>query len=157
MSRPGPAPTFHLTCHGFPVCAEDFLAAEKLYAPTARKGSYVPQFLCCQSIELSLKAFLSLKGATRKGLRTDFGHNLVKLYDEAVAKGIGAFVTLQPGDRDVVAAANSAYDSRAGKKLQYFDVYDALTAFKSLPELAGLEDLANRLQAKALREIVLKG
>ena len=63
-------------------------------------------------------------------LWTEFGHNLVKLYEEAVNQGIGALVTLQPGDRDVVAAANSAYDSRAGKKLQYFDVYDALTAFK---------------------------
>jgi hypothetical protein len=81
----------------------------------------------------------------------------VKLYEEAVAQGIGALVTLQPGDRHVVAVANSAYDSRAGKKLQYFDVYDALTAFKSLPELAGLEDLANRLQAKALRDVLLKG
>lgn len=153
----GSAPTFNLTCYGFHVWAEDFLAAEKLYAPTARKGSHVSQFLCCQSIELSLKAFLSLKGATRTTLRTDFGHNLVKLYEEAVAKGLGAFVTLQPGDSDVVATANSAYDSRAGKRLQYFDVYDALTAFRSLPELAGLEDLANRMQSNALREIVLKG
>jgi hypothetical protein len=153
----GPPPTFNITCYGFHVWAEDFLAAEKLYAPTARKGSFVPQFLCCQSIELGLKGFLSLKGFMRTKLRTDFGHNLVKLYDEAVAKGIGAFVTLQPGDRDVVAKANSAYDSRAGKKLQYFDVYDALTAFKSLPELPGLEDLANRLQAQALRDVLLKG
>jgi hypothetical protein len=56
-----------------------------------------------------------------------------------------------------VAKANRAYDSRAGKKLQYFDVYDALTAFKSLPELPGLEDLANRLQAQALRDVLLKG
>lgn len=153
----GPGPTFNLTCYGFHLWAEDFLAAEKLYAPTARKGSYVPQFLCCQSIELSLKGFLSRKGFARKKLRTEFGHNLVKLYEEAVAQGIGALVTLQPGDRHVVVAANSAYDSRAGKKLQYFDVYDALTAFKSLPGLAGVEDLANRLQAKALRDVLLKG
>lgn len=46
----------------------------------------MPQFLCCQSIELSLKGFLSVKGFTRTRLRTDFGHNLVKLYDEPVAK-----------------------------------------------------------------------
>ncbi len=63
----------------------------------------------------------------------------MKLYDEALAKGIGALVTLESGDRDVVVKANSAYDTRAGKKLRYFDVYDALTAFKSLPELPGLE------------------
>lgn len=56
-----------------------------------------------------------------------------------------------------MAKANSAYDSRAGKKLQYFDVYEALTAFKSLPDLPGLEDLANRLQTQALRDGLLKG
>ncbi len=48
----GPPPTFNITCYGFHMWAEDFLGAEKLYAPTARKGSFVPQFLCCQSIEL---------------------------------------------------------------------------------------------------------
>src|SRR4051812_23518161 len=85
----GPGPTFNLTCYGFHLWAEDFLSAEKLYAPTARRGSYVPQFLCCQAIELSLKAFLSLKGFPRKKLRTEFGHNLVKLYEEAVTQGIG--------------------------------------------------------------------
>jgi hypothetical protein len=148
---------FNLTCYGFHVWAEDFLAAEKLYAPMARRGSYVPQFLCCQSIELSLKAFLSLKGFTRTKLRRDFGHNLVRLYGEAVDKGIGTFVTLQSGDGDVVATANKAYDSRTRKKLQYFDVHDAVTAFKSLPELPALENLANRLQAEALRDALLKG
>jgi hypothetical protein len=156
IQMPAP-PTLNFTYYGFHLGAEDFLAAEKLYAPTARERSCVPHFLCCQSIELSLKAFLSLKGVTRKRLRTDFGHNLVKLYEEAVAKGISAFVAVQPGDRDIVAVANAAYDSRAGKKLQYFDVYDALTGFKKRPELAGLEDLANRLQAKALRNVVLNG
>jgi hypothetical protein len=56
----GPPPTFNVTCYGFHLWAGDFLAAERLYAPTARNGSFVPQFLCCQSIELSLKGFLSL-------------------------------------------------------------------------------------------------
>ena len=137
--------------------AEDFLAAEKLYAPTARRGSFVAQFLCCQSIELSLKGFLSLKGLTRTKLRTQFGHNLAKLYDEAVAMGIGAYVVLQADDREIIAQATSVYDSRGGKKLQYFDVLDALTAFKDLPELPGLEDLASRLQAPRLRELLVAG
>ena len=36
---PAPA-TFNVTCYGFHLWAEDFLAAEKLYAPTARTGSF---------------------------------------------------------------------------------------------------------------------
>jgi hypothetical protein len=50
------------------------LSAEKLYAPAARQGSLVAHFLCCQSIELSLKGFLSLKGLKRTELRKRFGH-----------------------------------------------------------------------------------
>jgi hypothetical protein len=147
---------FNITCYGFHLWAEDFLRAARIYAPTARKGSYVPQFLCCQSIELSLKGFLSLQGVTRTELKKKFGHNLVKLYDEAVAKGLDAFVTLHSEDKDVVAEANDAYDSKSGKKLQYFDVGDAMTAFKGLPELPDLEDLANRLQAPGLRKVLLE-
>jgi hypothetical protein len=147
---------FNITCYGFHLWAEDFLAAAKVYAPTARKGSYVPQFLCCQSIELSLKGFLSLKGATRTELKKKFGHNLLRLHDEAVAKGLGDLVAVQSGDRDVVATANQAYDSKGGKKLQYFDIFDAMTAFKHLPELSPLEEMADRLQAPSLRKALLE-
>jgi HEPN domain-containing protein len=74
----------NLTCYGFHIWAEDFLEASKAYVAIARKGSLVAHFLCCQSFELSLKAFLSLKGASRRTLaRKPFGHNLDRLVDES--------------------------------------------------------------------------
>jgi hypothetical protein len=59
----GPPPTFNITCYGFHVWAEDFLAAGKMYAPTARKGSFVLR------IEYSVIG----RGATRR-------HSSVVLY-----------------------------------------------------------------------------
>ena len=61
----GAPPVLNITCYGFHIWAGDFLAAEKLYAQSARIGSLVAHFLCCQSIELSLKSFLSLRGLSR--------------------------------------------------------------------------------------------
>lgn len=147
---------FNLSCVGFHMWAEDFLAAERLYAPTARAGSFVAHFLCCQSIELSLKAYLSLRGASRDKLRAKpFGHNLKHLFSEASDKGIGNIVTLLTTDADMVAAASDWYDTSGGKRFQYFQVMDAVRAFKHAPELAPLEDLASRLQSPALRETLL--
>lgn len=148
---------FNLTCYGFHVWAEDFLTAEKMYVSAARSGSFVPHFLCCQSVELSLKAFLSLKGMTREQLRKKFGHNLAKLFDEACRQGIHHVVTIEGNDAVIVKLATAWYDSTGGKRFQYFDVSDAMRAFKNAPDLAGLESLATRLQSSTLRDAVLKG
>jgi len=153
------AGTLHvnLTCYGFHVWAEDFLAAAKAYAPNARKGSFVAHFLCCQSLELSLKAFLSLKGLDRRKLaRKPFGHNLDRLVDEAVRQNLAEFVQIAPADRSVIQIASSWYDIPGGKRLQYFNLTDALTAFKDAPPYAALEELATRMQSAELREAVLR-
>ncbi len=154
-----PAPVvFNITCLGFHMWAEDFLTAAKSYAPSARKVSFAAHFLCCQSIELSLKGFLSLKGMRRKQLRQKpFGHNLVKLYAEGSDQGIGALVTLKPEDGPFLVGVNKWYDTAGGKKFQYFDAWEALHAFKDAPDLEGIEGLATRLQSAALRKAVLNG
>jgi hypothetical protein len=148
--------TVNLSCVGFHMWAEDFLNAERLYAPTARPGSFVAHFLCCQSIELSLKAYLSLRGASRKDLKKPYGHNLVRLFRDAYQKGIDQLVALLPSDTNTIADANGWYDTHGGKRFQYFDVMDAVLAFKHAPELAPLEDLAARLQTPLLRETLLR-
>lgn len=145
-----------LTCFGFHVWGEDFLAAENAYARGARPGSFVAHFLCCQSIELSLKAFLSFKGRSRDSLRRSFGHHLGKLFDEAYREGLPDLVTINPGDESVLREANDWYDTYGGKRFQYVDIRDAMKGFRHAPELAGLEDIATRLQAKPLREALLK-
>jgi hypothetical protein len=107
---PGPLQV-NLTCYGFHVWSEDYLAAARAYSPVARQGSLVGHFLCCQSIELSLKEFLSLKGVTRRTLEgKPFGHNLERLFDESGQQGLDKFVTLNPSDASTIQIANAWYD-----------------------------------------------
>lgn len=94
---------------------------------------------------------------TRKDLRRRFGHNLTKLYKEACLQGIGNLLTLSGGDASLLGTATDWYDTEKGKRLQYFSVVDAMSGFRDAPDLAGLEDLASRLQSSALRDAVLKG
>jgi hypothetical protein len=152
-----PAVVTNLTCYGFHVWAGDFLDAERLYAPTARQGSFVAHFLCCQSIELSLKSYLSLRGVAKAALKSKpYGHNLVRLFRDGRDKGIGQIVTLAPTDAATIASAADWYHTTGRKRFQYFEVMDAITGFKQAPELAPLEDVASRLQAPALRETLLR-
>lgn len=151
-------PSVHanLTCYGFHVWAEDFLTAAKAYAPGARKGSFVGHFLCCQSVELAFKAFLSLKGMERRELaRKPFGHNLDRLAKKSIAQGLSDFVALTSLDSNLVRDASAWYDSPGGKRFQYFRVVDAMTAFSGAPDYGQLEVLATRLQSPLLREAVL--
>jgi HEPN domain-containing protein len=158
----GEPPAINLTCYGFHVFAEDFLTAAKMYAPVARKAAFVGHFLCCQSVELSLKAFLSRKGMSREEMRTKYGHKLSRLYDEACRQGLKDLVDLKADDVALLAKATEWYDvghgkqKGKGKRLQYFSVIDAMMGFRDAPDLAGLEGLASRLQAPALRDAVLK-
>jgi hypothetical protein len=145
----------NLTCYGFHLWAEDFLAAAEAYAPGARKGSFVAHFLCCQSLELSLKAFLSLKGLNRRKLaRKPFGHNLIRLVDEAVRQNLAQFVQIASVDKSVIRIASLWYDTPRGKRFQYFNVADAMTAFKGAPDYGALEELATRMQSSELRKAV---
>ena len=113
--------------------------------------------MSCQSIELSLKAYLSLRGASRAALKSKpYGHNLARLFRDARDKGIGVLVALVSSDADAISNAADWYHTHRRKRFQYFEVMDAITGFKNAPELAPLEDLATRLQAPSLRDMVLR-
>jgi hypothetical protein len=150
-------PSVHgnLKCYGFHLWAEDFLSAAKAYGPVARKGSFVGHFLCCQSVELAFKAFLSLKGIERRKLaKKPFGHNLDELAKKSIDRGLSDFVALTAGDSNLVRDASAWYDSPGGKRFQYFRVVDATTAFSGAPGYGQLEALATSLQSPQLRDAV---
>jgi hypothetical protein len=69
-------------------------------------ASWPRYFLLCHSIELALKAFLLHRGATLDELKDfDLRHNLDKLIDEAVAKGLH----LKPETQDAVKVLTDAH------------------------------------------------
>lgn len=106
------------------------------------KYSPVPYFLICRAIELSLKA-KHLENKSRKEVKGKYGHNLVKLYDELPIEQ----KILEATERDTLVAANTIYDV-PNKGFEYVSVFDAVTGFKSFPDLAALERIADKLLQK---------
>jgi hypothetical protein len=138
--------TVNLSCYGFLRYGRDFHAAAESFN-NGGTFSIVPYFLRSQAIELGLKAFLLLSGATKAKLRAKpFGHNLNSLLDAATRSGLEKFVTFTPEEAAAIRTANQFYDSGpAGKRLQYFDVVMAMRAYKELPDLAALSGASRRL------------
>jgi hypothetical protein len=144
---------WHVTPYIFHLWGGDYLAAAKAYRPNARQGSPVTAFLSCQSIELSLKAFLTLKGLNRDKLKGKFGHNLTKLAATAHEYGLAEFVQISGDDGKLLIAATDWYDKN--KRLQYAVIGDVGTGLK-YPDDEALEALASRLQCDELRQTVFK-
>ena len=64
---------------------------------------------------------------------------------------IEEFVAIDGNDASTLEHTTAWYDSPGQKRFQYFDVVDAMRGFRDAPDLAGLEELATRLQSSALR------
>jgi hypothetical protein len=93
-------------------------------------------FLVCQSLELSLKAYLRGSGRSDTQLRR-IGHNLKECAAAAKDAGIENHVRLSEADVAAITAINLYYQS---KDLQY-----SISGYKSFPDLDSLIKLAERL------------
>lgn len=103
----------------------------------ARKAGFpiVRAFLLGQALELYLKAFLFSCGYGETQLKkSPFGHNLKRLLNEAISKGLDQQIHISPRVRTDIEALNTVYASKA---LQYFSIMYLLTSPK-LPELRQL-------------------
>lgn len=108
-----------------------FVAASSIAVPT-QPFDPVGYFLVCRSIELSLKAFLSLRGATMLAMATDgYGHDLHAALEKAEAHGIGSTVGLTPVVRSEILKASEYY---MGKVFEYPAVAEAMVGYPMLPK-----------------------
>jgi hypothetical protein len=117
-------------------------AAAFLPAPEA---PYEPvrYYLACHSIELALKAYLSLHGASMLELsESAYGHNLDTILAAAESKGLSAQVTFTLEQRAEITKAATYY---AGKVFEYPAVGEALGGYPILPRLDALLKAANAL------------
>jgi hypothetical protein len=96
---------------GLILMAEKFLFAAKAMAAMPQQNwSPVEKFLTCRSIELSLKAFLSMKGRLLTELAGGvFGHDLQNLLLQADAENLSAIVDLTVDDRAAIELAHRYY------------------------------------------------
>jgi len=129
---------------GFHRYAQEFLRAEEAFQ-TTDNFSPVPYYLLCRSIELSLKAYLLLKGYKKKYLKRKIGHNLKKLLRKVQELNIREIIAISIEESDNILKANVYYEK---KGFEYFFVIDAVTGYKELPDVELLRSLSTRLVDK---------
>lgn len=135
---------------GLILMAEKFLFAAKAMAAMPQQNwSPVEKFLTCRSIELSLKAFLALRGRLLTELAGGvFGHDLQNLLLQADAEGLSAIVDLTVDDR---TAIEMAYRYYLDKVFEYPALNEAIRAYPGDPALDPLLNTASRLVANLLQ------
>jgi len=124
------------TSMGISNDAREFLEAAQLVRrekPVTFRPTY---FLVCQSLELSLKAYLRGSGYSDEQLRR-IGHNLDQCVSAAKATGVEGYVRLSEADIAAVAAINPYY--------QFKDFQYSVSGYKSFPHPDVLMELAERL------------
>jgi hypothetical protein len=147
VAKPKPAVLPPLTGLPFYVYAERFLEAAEALPPAqgfaAQGFSPVPYYLYCHSIELALKAFLSVQGVPEAEIRSKkLGHNLVRVAERAEALSLARVYTLSGPQWETIRTADPYYGR---KGFEYLDPRKALLGYKGLPDLESLRALARDL------------
>lgn len=107
-------------------------------------------FLVCHSIELGLKAFLSLKGAAMLELADgSYGHNLEAILQKAEEKHLSKHVKLTLEHKAEVRKASLYY---SGKVFEYPAVGEALSGYPSMPKIDILITVAELLVTSLSKE-----
>ena len=94
-------------------------------------------FLVGQAIELSLKAYLLLRGVSLRDLRTEYGHNLTKSLGKCIELELFTFVEFSEEELNTVHLLNEHYSS---KQLQFI-----VTGAKTFPVFGPLERFSLKL------------
>jgi hypothetical protein len=140
-ARMGPV-GLHAYAERFLIAAEALQASEFPFDP-------VRPYLACHSIELALKAFLSLSGQKMVNMaKFQIGHQLDAILADADRQGLTSRVALTDDQRTAIRGATTYY---AGKLFEYPAVGEALSAYPSMPPLEELFGAA-RLLVDGLRQ-----
>jgi HEPN domain-containing protein len=124
------------TSMGISNDAREFLDAAQIVR-AQKPVTFAPMyFLACQSIELSLKAYLRGCGHSDEELRK-IGHDLEKCAQAAIDAGVEQHVHFLDDDLAAITLANPHYRSR--------DFQYSRSGLKSWPRIDALIDFAQRL------------
>ena len=127
---------------GFITYSEDFYDACCSHE-TERPFSPAKYYMACRSIELSLKAFLLIKGVTRKDLmKRSLGHDLHKIVKKCKELSIHNIVNISQEQEDIIEALNKWY---ARKGFEYFEIENLTSDHRALPEINVVKQLAKSL------------
>ena len=141
----------NVTPFGFHQYASDFLQAARPF-PRSSRFSPAPYYLLYLSIELSLKAFLLTRGATKTELKRNLGHDLDRLLARAKSSGLEQHTPVSPYEEQIQKA--NEYYNKPTRGFEYFDITTAVTGCRDLPDLFSLDELASQL-VSSLKSVCL--
>jgi hypothetical protein len=128
---------------GLHTYAEAYLNAVRSLPLPSVPFEPVRPFLVCHSIELGLKAFLSLQGLTILEMADGpYGHNLESILQQAEGKNLAASVKLTKEQRAEIRSASRYY---AGKVFEYPAVGEAISGYPGMPTIETLLEAATML------------
>lgn len=134
---------------GLHMYAELYLSAAQILPKPKVPFEPVRPYLVCHAIELVLKAFLSLRGATMVELADGpYGHNLDSLLTKCIEANLADFASLSEAKSNAIRLATTYY---GGKVFEYPAVGEALSAYPQMPPVDVLFEAAASL-VEALRQ-----
>lgn len=134
---------------GLHMYAQSFLSAARSLPPPTVPFEPARLYLLCHAIELGLKAFLSLRGATMLTLAdASNGHNLEAILQKAEKRDLKTTVPFTDGHRAAIRLASIYY---AGKVFEYPAVGEAMSSYPSMPPIDIIFDAATVL-VESLRQ-----
>ncbi len=138
---------------GLHMYADAYLKAYDALPPPEVPFEPVRPYLLCHSVELALKAFLSLRGMSMLELAAPaLAHNLSALFDKATSMSLLDYVQLAPEEGVAVKQANNYYE---GKLFEYPAFGEALAGYPERPDLKTIHGAATKLVAN-LRQACLE-
>src|SRR4051812_31472461 len=132
----------HIAPAGLHLYAREFLEAAQSLVPVDAPFSPVRAYLVCRSIELSLKAYLSLTGIPLNKLAQKYGHDLRRLEQAATSKSLKKYVSLTPQMRSAIHGASLYY---AEKVFEYPRLDEAIKAYPNAPDVTLLLEVSELL------------
>ncbi|MBR1156206.1 hypothetical protein [Bradyrhizobium sp. JYMT SZCCT0428] len=136
----------NVSTFGFIFTARKFLEAARIVVAHESqqedsKWHPVGKYLACHSIELSFKAFLTLKGTKRTDAE-NFRHRIVELLAETRKQNLEEFVKLTDQEIGEIEKASKYYEKHI---FRYPNVPEMATAYPDDPDVAPLLSAAEKL------------
>jgi hypothetical protein len=136
----------NLSTFAFIFTAKKFLEAARIVVAhetqqDETKWHPVGKYLACHSIELSFKAFLTLRG-TKRTEAEDFRHRIVELLAETRKQNLEEFVQLTGQEIAEIEKASKYYQQHV---FRYPSIPEMTAAYPDDPEVAALLSAAEKL------------
>lgn len=127
-------------------------AVQAAQQPKKQQGfDPVPYQLYCQSLELHLKSYIWLvDGIGRKTIRNKYGHDLLKLWQHSLDRGLGRYAAPTENRNNMISLVSPYYKNR---KFCYLDIDMIFEGYRDLKKQPNLVVTISKLTLQLQRSL----